>query len=152
VRTIRVSERDLMFALTNRLPGTGHYLDTATGEVVPLFAYNRDKVLELVRGEPGRYLRLAPQSGAEGFRIMQEFQRTVSRPDLREKLAAALSGERAFARFREVVAGVPAEKRRWHQFRATMTVAGLREKLRAQNVELELAPEPEPPASIDQPV
>lgn len=127
-----------MFALSNRAPGTAHYLDTTTGEVIPLFVFNREKVLEMVMSEPKRYVRLAPQPGAEGFRVMQEFIKTVSRPALREELTSAISGERAFARFRRAIKAHQTEHRRWLQFQGMMTARVLCERLREHGIELRL--------------
>jgi len=138
VRTLVVSERDLFFALTNQVPGTTHYLDLETGEVIPVFGHNREAILERVRREPERLLRLAPQSGRHGYETMVEFTHTVSQPGLRGQLQAALVRERPFRHFREVLRELPAEQRRWQQFRAMVTTRSLCEKLRALDVELEL--------------
>ena len=83
VRVLRVSTRDLLFAMENRVPGTTHYLNTETGEVVPVFGFNRDQILAEIRQFPKRYMRLAPQAGRSGYNAMVEFARTVSRPELR---------------------------------------------------------------------
>jgi hypothetical protein len=143
VRTIKVSERDLMFALTNRMPGTTHYLDADTGEVVPVFGFNRDKILSEVRREPGRYLRLAPQTGAEGIHIMADFIRTVSQHALRRQLEAAISGEHPFAKFRHLLKESQPEYRRWLQFRRMVSVQSLREKLLSRGVDLNFVPDQE---------
>lgn len=139
MRTLVVSERDLFFALTNQLPGTTHYLDLETGEVIPVFGHNREVILERVRHEPNRLLRLAPQSGRRGYETMAEFTHTVSQSGLRTRLEAALAGERPFRRFREILRDLPAEQRRWQQFRALVTTRVLREKLAALGIELEIA-------------
>jgi len=132
-----------MFALTSRLPGTTHYLDAETGEVMPVFSFNRDKVLAAVHDQPGRYLRLAPQTGSEGIHIMADFIRTVSRPDLAARLGEAISGDRPFARFRHLLRDVEPEYRRWLQFRAMVSVQGIREKLLSRGVQLELVIDPD---------
>ncbi|MEO0085393.1 MAG: UPF0158 family protein [candidate division WOR-3 bacterium] len=139
MRTLVVSERDLFFALTNQLPGTTHYLDLETGEVIPVFGHNREIILERVRREPDRLLRLAPQSGRRGYETMTEFTRTISQQALRSRLETALAGERPFRRFREVLRELPVEQRRWQQFRALVTTRVLREKLTALGIELEIA-------------
>ncbi len=127
-----------MFALTNRLAGTTHYLDTETGEVMPVFSFNRDRILSEMRSQPGRYVRLAPQTGAEGIHIMAEFVRTVSRPELRAQLSSAIAGERPFSRFRSILRNVEPEYRRWLQFRATLSVCSIRENLLSRGIQLEL--------------
>jgi hypothetical protein len=133
-----VSRHDLIFALTNHLPGTAHYLDTETGEVTPVFSFHRARVLAAIRDNPGRYLRLAPQTNTEGIHIMTDFIRTVTRADLREQLTSAIAGDRPFARFRRVIMSVPDEYRRWQQFHSTVSTIGLREKLLSLGIQLEL--------------
>jgi len=144
VRTIEVSTRDLLFALTNRAPGTSHYLDTETGEVVPAFAFNRDRILAMVKADTNRYLRVAPQSGAQGFEMMRRFTATVSREELRRKLEAVLGDEHAFRGFRAVLKNVPTEYRRWRLFRIETMSEPLRARLREKGVELKLVPDDEP--------
>ena len=104
MRTLKASSRDLLFALENRVPGTTHYLDTETGEVIPVFSYNREKILADVQLHPNRFVRLAPQSGRDGYHVMEEFTRTVSRArKLRARLEAALKDEHVFREFRAAV-------------------------------------------------
>ncbi|MEO0079162.1 MAG: UPF0158 family protein [candidate division WOR-3 bacterium] len=150
MRKLRVSERDLMFALTNRQPETPHFLDLESGSVIPVFAYNRETVLEQFKQNPHRYLRLAPLSGHQSFVIMERFTRTVSRPQLRSRLVAVLDGDHAFSRFRAVLREFPAELKRWRQFRTVMTVQGLRERLLALGIELELVADEKQPVRGDE--
>ena len=138
MRKLRVAARDLMFALRNRVPGTSHYLDTETGEVVPVFSFNRDKVLAEVKSEPDRFFRLAPESSRRGWEIMQAYIATVSRDGLRAELEEAVKGEHAFRRFREVLKVYPSEQTRWHRFRTDSTARPVRERLEKWGVELEL--------------
>jgi hypothetical protein len=138
VRTVKVSRHDLLFALDNRAPGVTHYLDTDTGEVVPVFPYNRNQILAAMKEKPGRYVRLAPQSGSQGYNAMEEFTRTVSRAELREKLTATLQQKNRFRAFREVVEQEPTETARWRQFRSQVMVQHLQERLKAADIELAL--------------
>jgi len=141
VRTVRVSERDLLFALENRVPGTPHYLDAETGEVVPVFSYNRTQMLEQIRTQPGRFFRLAPQSGRQGYAAMESFVKTVSDPVLRERLTAAIKEQNVFREFRAVLDEKPAEMRRWQQFRSESLTHSLRDRLKEAGIELELIPD-----------
>lgn len=146
MRTIRVSTHDLLFALTSRMPDTSHYLDTETGEVIPVFGFNRDRILAMVKAEPARYLRIAPQSGGQGFEMMKRFCRSVTRSELRRRLEAALGEENAFRKFRQTVKEVPSEHRRWQKFRVETMAQGLRARLREKAIELELIPDDAAPA------
>lgn len=143
MRIIKVAARELLFALTNRMPETTHYLDTSTGEVMPAFSFNRDRVLALVRAEPERYVRIPPQSAGMGYEMMKRFAATVTKQDLRARLEAALAGKNVFREFRAVLKTVPAEYRRWRRFRIETMSEPLRARLKAKDVELVILPETE---------
>ena len=138
MRVIRVSTRDLLFAMENRVPGTTHYLNTETGEVIPVFGFNRDTILAEVKQFPKRYLRLPPQSGRSGYNAMVEFAKTVSRPELRAELEAALDGTGVYRRFRAALKNEPREYARWQQFRGEKVAWRLRQRLEADGIAIEL--------------
>ncbi len=138
VRELRVLRKDLLFALDNRADGIPHYLDTETGEVIPVFSYNRDRLLELMRAAPGRYLRVAPLSGRQGYAVMEDFIRTVANLPLQSRLIAALQGESAFRSFRAALADYPEELTRWRRFRANAVTQGIKDKLKELGIELVL--------------
>ena len=141
MRTIKVSTKDLVFALSRRAQDTNHYLDTQSGEVVPVFSFNRDAILAQVKAESERYVRLAPLSGGQLFEAMKSFTTTVSRPELRARLDAALKEGAEAGSFRQVLEEVPAEHKRWQQYRIELLVRSLRGKLLERNVQLELIPD-----------
>lgn len=143
MRKLYVSERDLLFALTNQMQEIAHYLDLETGDVIPVFGFNRDEILRQVKDSPKRFIRLVPQTTRQGVEMMQRFIETVSRPEVREKLASAIQEGRVFSRFREVLKEIPDEFRRWQQFRIMVLTEPLKEKLRCQEIELVLVTEPE---------
>ncbi|MEO0082035.1 MAG: UPF0158 family protein [candidate division WOR-3 bacterium] len=138
MRTIKVSTRDLLFALTSRMPDTSHYLDTETGEVVPVFSFNRDRILAMVKVNPERYVRIAPQSPGRALEMMKRFAGTVTRPALRERLEAALREDHSFRQFRTVLRESPIEYRRWQRFRTDTMTQALRMRLKQRDIELEL--------------
>jgi len=127
--------------MENRVPGTTHYLNTETGEVIPVFSYSRDQILAEVREYPKRYVRLPPQSGRAGYNAMVEFSRTVSRPDLRAQLEAALDGPGVYRRFRDALKSEPHEYSRWQQFRGEKVAGHLRKRLEADGITIELIPD-----------
>jgi hypothetical protein len=138
VRSIKVPARDIVFAMSNRMPNTNHYLDTETGDVVPVFGFNRDAILAMLKKQPDRYVRLAPQSGRRGFEVMRQFAATVSRREFRKRLEQTLDGEHSFRRFREVLHEEPDEYRRWKLFRLENMAQPLRDKLKEKGIKLEL--------------
>jgi len=123
------------------MPGTAHYLNTETGEVVPVFAFNRDRILAEIRQFPRRYVRLPPQAGRSGYNAMVEFTRTVSRAELRAELEAALDGHGVYRRFRAALKDEPREFKRWQQFRGEKVAGRLRKRLEAEGIAIELIPD-----------
>lgn len=138
MRVIRVSERDLLFALQNRAPGVTHYLDKQTGDVVPVFSYNREMILAEIKKDPNRFLRLAPPSGRQGYAAMVEFAQTVAQPELRAKLEAALNEKSAFHAFRAVIEADRAEEERWLEYRGNTLLLAVCDRLRAADIEVRL--------------
>jgi len=138
VRQLKVLERDLLFALTNQVEGTTHYLDLETGEVIPVFSFNRNEILALIKQTPDRYVRLAPQTAKEGREMVQRFIATVSRADLRARLTQATKKGRVFSQVRAVLEEFPEEWRRWRQFRLMVLTEPLKKKLQERGVELVL--------------
>lgn len=127
--------------MENRVPGTTHYLNTETGEVIPAFGFNRDQILAEIREFPKRHVRLAPQAGRSGYNSMVEFARTVSQPELRAVLEAALDGPGVYRKFRAVLRDEPREFKRWQQFRGEKVAGRLRKRLEAEDMTLELIPD-----------
>ena len=127
--------------MENRVPGTTHYLNTETGDVIPVFGFNRDQILAEIRQFPKRYLRLAPQAGRSGYNAMVEFARTVSRPELRAVLEAALDGPGVYRKFRAAIRNEPRESKRWQQFRGEKVASRLRKRLEADGIAIELIPD-----------
>lgn len=109
------------------------YLDRETGTVVTVTediqaaADDEDEaegfdpqLLEAVRAIDGgseRYLPIPGQDSRAGYRDMEEFIATVRDPRLVELLEVAIAGRGAFRRFKDVLAGSPAERERWFAWR-----------------------------------
>jgi hypothetical protein len=127
--------------MENRVPGTTHYLNTETGDVIPVFGFNRDQILAEIRESPKRYLRLAPQAGRSGYNAMVEFVRTVSRPEIRAVLEATLNGPGVYRKFRTTLRNEPREFKRWQQFRGEKVASRLRKRLEADGIAIELIPD-----------
>lgn len=145
MRKLTVLERDLLFALTNQMQDTAHYLDLETGEVIPVFSFNRDQILAKIKEHPSRFIRLVAQPKRLGRDMMQRFIETVRKPELKAQLIAALKERRPFSRFRAVLQDYPREFQRWQNFRTLFITANLRERLFRQGINLEVVPEPPGP-------
>ncbi len=142
MRKLPVLERDLLFALTNQMQDNTHYLDLETGDVIPVFNFNRDEILARIKKNPERFIRLVPQPRRQGRVMMERFMETVRNPELKARLFSVLDERRCFSRFRTILQDFPQEFKRWQNFRMMFITANLREKLRQRGIELELIPEP----------
>ncbi|MEO0005247.1 MAG: UPF0158 family protein [candidate division WOR-3 bacterium] len=143
MRKLIVLERDILFALTNQMRDISHYLDLETGDVIPVFSYNREAILTQIKAEPARFVRIMPQTSRHGREMMNRFVETVKRPDLKARLKAAIKSDRAFSRFRRVLLNFPDEFKHWQRFRVMFLTEPLKIKLREQGIELILVPESE---------
>lgn len=135
----------MLFALTNQMGNTAHYLDLETGEVIPVFSFNRNQILAKIKEQPTRFIRLVSQPSRLGRDMMQRFIETVRKPELKARLTAALQERRPFSRFRAVLQDFPAEFQRWQNFRTMFITGNLRERLFRQGINLEVVPEPPGP-------
>lgn len=64
-----------------------------------------------------RFIRVPQSEPSEGYQDMEAFIATVGNQRLQEQLWSAIQGRGAFGRFRDVLAGYPAEQERWFAFR-----------------------------------
>ncbi len=136
--TVRVAARDLEFVLDNRSPGTNHYLDVETGEILPVFSFNQDRIMSQVKTAPGRYVRIGPLSGRQAYLVMREFSALVEDTELRELLEEALNHRHAFRAFRAALRSHVEEYRRWKVYRVEQMASALRERLTGLGLDLEL--------------
>ncbi len=120
---------ELQFAFDSSFGEVSCYLDRETGTVITVTediraaADDEDdaggfdpQLLEAVRAIDGgseRYLPIPDQDSREGYRDMEEFIATVRDRRLAELLEVAIAGRGAFRRFKDVLAGSPAERDRW---------------------------------------
>jgi hypothetical protein len=92
------------------------YLDTKTGEVLPVPDDVDDDLLpvpreELVESE--RFVYVEPIESEFGWGEMRDFAGRVADQHLRGLLEVALAGKGAFSRFRAVLANHPQERAQW---------------------------------------
>lgn len=125
------------------MPETPHYLDTSTGEVIPVFSFNRERILAMIKAEPNRFVRIAPQTPAKELTIMKRFATTVANQELRAKLVSALDNQNPFRAFRQTLRDSKAEYQRWCQCRLEGLSESLRARLKEKGVLLEITPEDE---------
>lgn len=106
---------DLAAALEDH-SGVAWYLDTETGEVLPVPEDADDDLLPVPRQElveSDRFALIEPIESRIGWEEMRDFAAHVEDRRLRERLEAALAGKGAFGRFKAVLSAFPAERARW---------------------------------------
>jgi hypothetical protein len=69
-------------------------------------------------GSGTRYAMVPEADSFESYRQMEDFIATVNDKSLRHRLAEAIQGRGAFARFKNVLHGSPGERERWFEFKA----------------------------------
>jgi hypothetical protein len=138
-----------------------YYLDVQTGQVVIVpsdFSYRdldsaedlsdlpeweRELVpvaREIAAGNE-RYVSLPEYSSDEAYEQMAAFTQTVTDETLRQRLNAALRGDRPFRRFKNVLLQSPADEKRWFKFKDDGLEEFVRDWLREIGIEPPKAPE-----------
>lgn len=110
LRKLKVDLEDLLMALESS-QGFGtmpiqHFLDTQTGEILMLHDdfEDADEVAEQIdSAEFGRFARIEPLESHESFRIMEDFVESLEGSRMKERLLDALSRNKPFRRFKDVV-------------------------------------------------
>lgn len=138
MKKLLVDQKDLFFAFENRMPETNHYLNLVTGEIMPVFSFNRVKVLAQMKQEPDKYLRIRPLTTKMSFEIMKDYITTVPVPKIRKELAEALQKKGAFRNFRAVIDKYPEEKQHWNEFKRNKIMEYITNWLTGYGIELEL--------------
>lgn len=118
-----------------------NFLDTETGEIIPLHADFDDtaKLRERIEADLGeRYRRIEPLESHESFRIMEDFAASLPESPLRSRLLDALSRNKPFRRFREVVHSDLALRAQWFAFRDDALARYASDWLEAEGIKAEL--------------
>lgn len=66
--------------------------------------------------EPSRYVSIEQVDSHEAFQFMADFIDELSNARIREALSRALAGNKPFRRFKDALAGFPAELERWFEY------------------------------------
>ena len=142
---IKVSFFDFQMALENNSFGgveVHHFLDTETGEIIPLCSEYEDYEelsgrIEADFGE--RYRRIEPMSSRESFRIMEDFAASLPESRLKSRLLEALSRNKPFFRFKDVLHSEGSMRDQWFAFRDDAHARYAREWLESEGIDAELA-------------
>jgi hypothetical protein len=114
-KAVAIDLSDLATALEDH-SGLAWYLDTKTGDVLPVSDDADDELLPVPREElveSDRFTFIEPLESRLGWEEMRDFAGRIEGRRLRELLEVALAGSGAFGRFKAVLADHPKELARW---------------------------------------
>ena len=95
---------------------------------------------EVEAGMGTRYLSVPHADSRESYRDMEAFIATVVDARLGDRLDRAIQGRGAFGRFKDVLAGWPAERERWFQFHDARLRERVLDWLRSEDIEAIVEP------------
>jgi uncharacterized protein UPF0158 len=146
-RRVPVDWDELEMALTWRSDEYAYCLDVHNGKVLtyPILGSGEDGDLSEEQVDEGlaagRLVEVERLPSSTEYGWMAEFAASVRHPRVRDLLHVALDGRGAFRRFKDVLAGYPAERDRWFAFRDER----MREAMREWLAEHDIEPTTEPP-------
>lgn len=141
-RKLKVDFQELLVALeASDESEIEYYLDTETGEIIPLDDDFEDEKRERIEADFGeRYLHIEPLDSHESFRIMEDFAASLPESPLRSCVFEALSRNKPFRRFKDVVHSDLAVRTQWFAFHDEALARYARDWLEAKGIEVELPP------------
>ena len=142
-RRVSIDWDELEFALTwHSEEGGSSYLDRTTGLVLTLTGTDDDDAVEekIDAGlAEGRLIWIEPLESSVQYSWMAEFAETTA-GELSRLLDVALSGKGAFRRFKDVLGGYPAERKRWFVLRQERLHEAMRAWLTDHGIEATTEP------------
>ena len=117
LRKLKIDFEELLLALGEPIE---NYLDTETGEVIPLHDDFDDaaELRERIDANLGdRYRSIEPLESHESFRIMEDFAASLPESRRKPRLFDALSRNKPFRHFRDIVHADLALRDQWFAFR-----------------------------------
>lgn len=141
---IKVSFFDFQMALEGSSfdgENIGHFLDATTGEVLALCSELDDYEELSARVDAGlgeRYRRIEPLQSRQSFRIMEDFAASLPESPLKARLLDALSRNKPFCRFKDVLHAERALRDQWFAFRDDAHAQHARKWLEAERLDAEL--------------
>jgi hypothetical protein len=87
------------------------------------------------QGVDDRYIEIPAIDSPEAFSFMEDFVETVTNRRLRDRLGDALSMDKPFRRFKDLIAGFPAEEERWFKYEADRKLAYITQWLQDEDID-----------------
>lgn len=96
---------------------------------------------QVEKGFGVRYISIPRADSSEAYRDMEEFVDTVRNERSKDRLWNAISRNRPFRRFKDVLAGYALEEERWFRFKENLVRERMLEWLKEEGIELNKGPE-----------
>ena len=122
MKDLPVNLSELQIALESHDGGLGlhtYWFDTQTGQVIFLTEdlEEQDELREQIEEDTdNRFVEIEPLPSHDGFRIMENFVRTLPPSRTREKLECSLGGPKPFRRFKDAVRENRKVLEKWYKF------------------------------------
>jgi hypothetical protein len=122
MKNLPVDLSELQLALEDHSAGLGlhtYWFDTQTSEVICLTEdlEEQDELRQQIEEDANnRFVKIEPLPSHEGFRIMEDFVKTLPPSRTREKLEWSLGGPKPFRRFKDAVHGDEKVLEKWYRF------------------------------------
>lgn len=145
LRKLKIDFEELLLALEGFGEPLGepieNYLDTETGEIIPLHDDfdDAEEIRERIDADLGeRYRSIEPLESHESFRIMENFAASLPESRLKTRLFDALARHKPFRHFRDIIHADLALRDRWFAFRDDALAQHARDWLESLGIEAEL--------------
>jgi len=113
---LKIDFEMLLFAMRNHDGWFDQYVDLKNGRIVAEEESFEDPEIRFDKNDPERYLFIEPYPSNEGLLLMEEFIEGVKNQKVQEKLIEAISGEKPFRDFRDVLTEFPENREAWNKF------------------------------------
>ena len=139
-RTVKVDLEEFIMGMEGFPSGEVRYvLDLASGAVMPLFEEDDDYEArcEQIDSEPDRYQQIEQLDSHESFRIMENFAASLPESKMQDALCDALSRNKPFRRYKDVVQRDLTLRDRWFAFREDALARLAADVLRVRGIDVE---------------
>lgn len=145
-RKIKTTMDDLILAFDMNANEYSQYLNLETGgiAIISELGDSFDENGNEIDGDDtekfddkSKYILIPGSNPREAFENMERFTETVKNRELQPKLYNALSMNRPFYHFRDILLGYPEEQKRWFSFQEQATRQQIHDWVEQNNLELE---------------
>jgi len=114
------------------------FMNMETKEIISVFNFldkpdesteGWEYVLDELKKNAHKYFEFTKMSSGRSFKVMEEFVENLDNEELQEKLYEALSGEKVFRKFKDIIEAEYVYKNKWFSFKNSHNSVWIREQL-----------------------